>query len=751
MAHLPDFITDLAIILITAGVVTIIFKWLKQPIVLGYIVAGFIASPNFGLAPTVTDMVNVSTWAEIGVVFLLFALGLEFSFKKLVSVGGTASIATVINMGSMIAIGYLVGQLMGWSQMDSIFLGGMLSMSSTTIIIKAFTDMGLQRQKFANIVFGMLIVEDLAAILMMVLLSTIAVSQHFEGHDLIYSMLKLVFFMVIWFVVGIYLIPTLLKKFKKYLNDETLLIVAAGLCLGMVLFANAVGFSAALGAFIMGSILAETVEAKHIEHLIEPIKNLFGAVFFVSVGMMIAPDILVEYAVPILILTGVVLVGRIIFATLGVLASGEGLKVSLQAGLSLAQIGEFSFIIATLGMQLGVIDKFLYPVIVAVSVITTFTTPYCIKSSDKIYNFIEKRIPSKWEKLINGYASSGYKSINAQSDWHKLLKTIAGSVAIYLTISIAILFICSQFITPFILGKIEGIWGRLLSAAIILTLMAPFLRAILRRKNNSALFKKLWNDSNFNKGALISLTAIRAIIVVALIIVALYPLFPKATAVLVIIAFIIVALFIFTTAFKAPSVNMEKRFMSNLNEREKAQKNASSINEQFASELQNKQLHIEEFEIPQESKTVGKTLAEMNFKQLTGVYIVTVIRGANKINIPNGSVRLFPFDKIVVVGTDGQIREFGEMIAKAHAASIHEAGDHHVELSQFIVEEGSSFIGKTIRELNIPDKTGCMVIGIDRDGASLKNMTPDTFFNKDDVIWIAGEKENLNSFEEHMK
>lgn len=750
MGHLPDFITDLAIILITAGVVTIVFKWLKQPIVLGYIVAGIFAGPHFGLTPTVIDSVNVSTWAEIGVIFLLFALGLEFSFKKLLSVGGTASIATVINMGSMIGIGYGVGKLLGWTNMDSIFLGGMLSMSSTTIIIKAFNDMNLQKQKFANIVFGMLIVEDLAAILMMVLLSTIAVSQHFEGEDLLYSILKLVFFMVIWFVVGISLIPTLLKKFKKYLNDETLLIVSIGLCLGMVLFATGVGFSAALGAFIMGSILAETIESKHIEHLIEPIKNLFGAVFFVSVGMMIDPGILIEYAVPILILTMVVLVGRVIFASLGVLASGEGLKVSMQAGFSLAQIGEFSFIIATLGMQLKVIDEFLYPVIVAVSVITTFTTPYFIKGSTSVYNMLEKRIPSKWEKLITGYSSS-YKSINAQSDWNKLLKNILGSTAIYLILCIAILIICQQLITPFIINHISDIWGRIVAAFIMLLLMAPFLRAIVLKRNNSEEFKNLWTESNFNKGALVSLILLRVTIVIGLIVIALTPLFPHATLILVFIGIGIVAIFAFTRAFRSPTAKMEKRFISNLNEKENAKHNGLTINSEFASKLKSKDLHIEEFELPQSSVAVGKTLAEVNFKQVTGVSIVSIVRGGKRINIPDGNIRLFPFDKIIVVGTDEEIQRFGQKIEDAQNDGNTEEVKYQIELSPLAITENSKFIGKSISDLKIREKTDCMIIGIDRDETSTTDITPQTIFLEGDIIWIAGEKEKLRTFKELMQ
>ncbi len=750
MGHLPDFISDLAIILITAGIVTIIFKWLKQPLVLGYIVAGFIISPHFEFTPSVIDSTNVSTWAEIGVIFLLFALGLEFSFKKLIQVGGTASIATIINMGSMIAIGYLAGQLLGWSNMDSIFLGGMLSMSSTTIIIKAFNDMGLQKQKFARIVFGMLIVEDLAAILMMVLLSTVAVSQHFEGQDLILSILKLVFFILIWFVIGIYLVPTILKKFKKYLNDETLVIFSIGLCLGMVLFASAVGFSAALGAFIMGSILAETVEAKRIEHLTEPIKNLFGAIFFVSVGMMIAPDIIVEYAIPILILTAIVLVGRIIFATLGVLASGEGLKVSMQAGFSLAQIGEFSFIIATLGMQLGVIKDFLYPIIVAVSVITTFSTPYCIKFSGKAYHAIEGRIPDKWHKLKEGYSSSGYNtSINTQSDWNKLIKGILPKTAIYFTLAVAVLLICQQFINPAILFAVSNIWGYVIAAIVTTGLMAPFLNAMVITKRKSPEYIRLWNDSKFSRGGIISIMILRGLLAGGLIVATLSPLFPHATAILVIVALALVVILIFTKTFNTQSEKFEERFMSNLNEKELIENENAAINKELVDQLKNRDLHVEEFDIPQESGTVGKTLKDLNFKQVTGVNIVTIIRGEKKINIPDGNELLFPFDRIVVVGTDSQLKKFNEIIEKGTDNNDGIPARHHIEMSRFIIEEGSVLAGTTVKNAHIKEKTNCMVIGIDKLDVSLPDITPDTRFEPGDVVWIAGEKDDLKKFSEH--
>ncbi|MDR1161209.1 MAG: cation:proton antiporter [Tannerellaceae bacterium] len=751
MADLNDFIGDLALILITAGIATILFKWLKQPVVLGYIVAGFIAGPHIPWLPTVADMGNVEIWAEIGIIFLLFALGLEFSFKKLMEVGGTASLATIINMGSMIVIGYIVGQLLGWPQMDSIFLGGMLSMSSTTIIIKAFNDMGLQKQKFAGIVFGMLIVEDLAAILMMVLLSTVAVSHRIGGVELLSSLLRLVFFVLVWFVVGIYLVPTLLKKLKNYLNDETLIIVSIGLCLGMVLFAHKVGFSAALGAFIMGSILAETVKAKHIEHLVEPIKNLFGAVFFVSVGMLIDPLVIKEHGGLILILTGVVLVGRIIFATLGVIASGEGLKVAMQAGFSLAQIGEFSFIIAGLGMSLGVIRGDLYPIIVSVSIITTFTTPYLIRLSTPLCQAVERHIPAGWSKIIEGYASSGLKTVNKQNDWNKLLKSVLRIMAVYVAITLAVIFLFEQFVTPFITDKVPGVWGKILSAALALLLMAPFLRAIIMKKNRSEEFRNLWQDNHFNRGALLSLIVFRIGIGCALIMMVLAPLFPSYTLGMIIVSMIVIAFVIYFQGFKHQSIRMEARFLANLHHKQLTEEKSAPIHPSIANALLSKDVHLEEIDVSPASPKVGKTLGELHFRKRLGLNIVTIIRGNKKINIPDGNEAIYPYDKLIVAGSDENIRKFTQQIADRNEMAANEDEPaHHVILSQYVVEPGSPMINKTIQELNIQKKTECMIIHIERDDHSIIAISPTCILKEGDTLLLAGEWDKLNGFEANL-
>lgn len=749
MTHLPALISDLALILITAGITTILFKWLKQPLVLGYIVAGVLISPHFVILPSVADPSNVQTWADIGVIFLLFALGLEFSFKKLMTVGGTAGIATLINMGSMIIIGYLIGGALGWTQLESLFLGGMLSMSSTTIIIKAFNDMGLQKKKFANIVFGMLIVEDLAAILMMVLLGTVAVSSQFEGSELLMSALKLVFFMLIWFVVGIYLLPTMFKKLKKYMSDETLLIVAIGLCLGMVMFANGVGFSSALGAFIMGSILAETTEVKRIEHLVQPLKDLFGAVFFVSVGMMIAPDIVAQHAGLILMLTAVVLVGRVIFATLGVMASGEGLKVAVHSGFSLAQIGEFSFIIATLGTQLGVLSDFIYPVIVAVSVITTFTTPYFIKLSDPIYNRLERVVPKRWVRIIDGYSAHSHKSVNRQSDWKRLLKSIVTGSIIYFVLAFAVVILAKQYLYPFVMTRFDSVWGSLMCAVITLGAISPFLAGIVMRAKNSEESKKLWNDNHFNRAALIALEALRVGLAVVLIWMVLIPIFPGATVWILVISIIFGIGLLFMRGFRKRTEKMEQQFFDNLADNDDPSR---IISNRLSRCFSDNEIHIEEYDVSYSSPSIGKTLAELNYREVTGVNVVCIIRGSRKINIPDANERIYPHDRLVVAGSDENLQALMSLVEKRNDEHEIESDEveHDISLSHYDIETGSPLIGQTVKEANIQGKTECLVVAIEFEDTMTASITHDTLLREGDTLWLAGEKEKLDSFENNL-
>lgn len=740
MSHLPALVIDLALILISAGIITLIFKWLKQPLVLGYIVAGLLAGPYVAIFPTVVDTNSINTWAEIGVIFLLFALGLEFSFKKLMNVGGTAVIAAITEVISMLVIGYAVGMLMGWSSMNSIFLGGMLSMSSTTIIIKAFDDFGLRSQKFTGIVFGTLVVEDLVAILMMVILSTMAVSQQFAGEELIGSLVKVAFFLILWFLIGIYIIPAFFRKTRKLMNDETLLIIVLGLCLGMVYLATETGFSAALGAFIMGSILAETIEAEHIEHIIKPVKDLFGAIFFVSVGMLVDPAILIEYALPVIVITVVTIVGKAIFSSLGVFLSGQPLKISIQSGFSLAQIGEFAFIIASLGVSLNVLSEYVYPIIVAVSVITTFTTPYFIRLATPFADWLYKILPEKTLSFLERY-SSGSKTINHESDWKKLLKKFVGKLVVQIVLLTAILLLSINFISPFLLDKIPGIWGNVLTTILTILLMAPFLRTLISNKNNQQkLFMTLWNDSKYNRGRLVFLVLLRVYVALTFVSLLLINQFHIQYGVGIITAFAVLALiFLFRRSFNQYS-KMETHFISNLNQREKANpKAASSIKNSFTSQLNNKNIHITEIEVSPDSPYIGKTLKELRFRNDFGVSIVKIQRGNHKIYIPDSSEYIYPQDLIAVVGTDEQIEHFVKTI-ESYQNNLAE-DKREISLQSFTINEHFPFIGQSLGESNIGKKYNCMVIGIERESGSFMNPNPSIRFELNDLVWVVGEKE----------
>nr|WP_129732525.1 cation:proton antiporter [Parabacteroides goldsteinii] len=743
MSQIPSLISDLAVILISAGLVTLLFKRLKQPVVLGYIVAGILAGPAIKEIPTVTDIESIRIWADIGVVFLLFALGLDFSFKKLMKVGGTAVIGAITVVIGMMTFGYITGLSLGWGHMNSLFLGGMLSMSSTTIIFKAFDDMGLRNQRFAGVVFGILVVEDLFAVLLMVLLSTLAVSKHVEGMELLDSVIKLGVFLLFCFVVGIYLIPSFLKRARTFLNDETLLIVSLGLCLGMVMIATKAGFSSALGAFVMGSILAETIDAEHIEHIVKPVKDLFGAIFFVSVGMLIDPVLLWEYKIPILILTIVVMVGQTLFGSFGVLLSGQTIKVAIQSGFSLAQIGEFAFIIASLGLTLGVTDNFLYPIVVAVSVITTFFTPYMIRMAEPAYKIAERTIPASWKSFLERY-SSGSNTIRQKSAWNKLLKALIRIVGTYTAVTLVLIFIWLQFIAPFIISKLPGIRGEVISLVLILILISPMLRAIMMKKNHSVEYEQLWHDSKYNRGPLVSLIVLRIILCIGLVMLPVARLLNAAAGIAFAIAATVITLVILSKWLKKQSILMERHFFTNLTAREMENERNAPIKQRFASHLLERDLHLADFEVKQNSPSMGKTLKELNFRQKCNVNIVTIIRGDRRINIPGGNERLYPFDKLIVVGADDELNHFRQYIEERYKESLSNRQEtKEVNMEQFFISEGSGLIGRTILESGIRDNSGCLVIGIERDAHSIKNPPPTTVFEQNDIVWIVGEHEKV--------
>lgn len=717
---------------------TLLFKKLKQPLVLGYVVAGFLASPHMPYTPSVMDTAHIQTWADIGVIFLLFALGLEFSFKKIVKVGGAAVIAACTIIFCMILLGMAVGAGFGWRRMDCIFLGGMIAMSSTTIIYKAFDDLGLRKKQFTGLVLSVLILEDILAIVLMVMLSTMAVSSNFEGAEMLESIGKLVFFLILWFVVGIYLIPVLLKRCRQLMSEETLLIVSLGLCFGMVVMAAHTGFSAAFGAFIMGSILAETVEAESIERLVKPVKDLFGAIFFVSVGMMVDLAMIVEYAGPIVAITLAVILGQSCFGTLGVLLSGQPLKTALQCGFSLTQIGEFAFIIASLGVSLGVTSQFLYPIVVAVSVITTFLTPYMIRFAEPTADFVDAHLPERWRKFLNHYAA-GSQTVNNDSLWKKLIVALVRITVVYSIVSVAIIALAFQFVVPFLQNSLPGFWGSLLAAVVIILCIAPFLRAIMIKKNHSVEFVALWNDSRGNRAPLLATIILRLLLGISFVMFVIGGLFKWSVGLVFGVALLLVVLMVLSRRLKRQSIQIERTFFQNLRSRDIRAEYMGEKKPEYAGRLLSRDLHLADFVVPGESEWVGKTLAELDFGKKYGIHVVSILRGRKRLNIPGASVRLFPQDKIQVIATDEELNLFGEEMDKAAAMQMDVIEKSETKLCQFRVDERSPFLNKTLKEAGIREKYRCLIVGVERGDNTLHVPNPLEPFAEGDVVWVVGE------------
>ena len=746
MNEIPYLVKVLALILMVAGIVTIIFKKLKQPLVLGYIVAGFLVSPHMLYTMSVIDESDIKTWADIGVIFTLFSLGLDFSFKKIVKMGASPIIATVVIVFSMMMLGISVGHGFGWSKMDCIFLGGMLAMSSTTIIYKAFDDMGLRQQKFAGMVMSVLILEDILAIVMMVMLSTIAGGSNPDGEQMLGSIVKIGFFLVLWFIVGIFAIPWFLRSVRKLVNNETLLIVALGLCCGMAVLSTKVGFSSAFGAFVMGSILAETVEAEKIIKLVEPVKNLFGAIFFVSVGMLVDPKILVEYALPILALVCTILVGQAILGTLGFMLGGESLKSAMRCGFSMSQIGEFSFIIASLGLSLGVISNFLYPVVVAVSVITTFLTPYMIRLATPTYLVMEKHLPDKLINVLNHFAMS-HPSTTQQSKWKSLLKQMTINTVAYSILSAAVITLMFTFVLPFMRSLFPG-WrlhwyANAITGLLTIIIIAPFLRAIVMKKNHSNEWKRLWVESSINRIPLLFTIFVRFVIALGFIFYICNYLTRFTNALMIIIGVVVVSLMIASRWTKKRSIKMERVFIHNLRSRDIMAQVNGEKKPLYEGHLLDRDIHISEFEVPVDSTWGGKSLQELHLRQRFGIDMSSIMRGSQRLNIPNGDTIIFPGDKLQVIGNDEQLQKFALSLTNDIYPEDLEIEKREMKLRQLIIGSKSEFCGKSLQESGIRDKYNCMVVGLEEGQENLTKVSPSYQFQKGDILWIVGEESDL--------
>ncbi len=746
MAEIPYLVKDLALILMVAGIVTLIFKRLKQPLVLGYIVAGFLVSPHMPYTMSVIDESDIKTWADIGVIFTLFSLGLDFSFKKIVKMGASPIIATVVIVFCMMMLGISVGHGFGWSKMDCIFLGGMLAMSSTTIIYKAFDDMGLRQQKFASMVMSVLILEDILAIVMMVMLSAIAGGSNPDGEQMLTSVVKIGFFLVVWFIVGIFAVPLFLRKVRGLINNETLLIVALGLCCGMAVLSTQVGFSSAFGAFVMGSILAETVEAEKIIKLVEPVKNLFGAIFFVSVGMLVDPKILAEYALPILALVGTILLGQAILGTFGFMLGGESLKSAMRCGFSMAQIGEFSFIIASLGLSLGVISNFLYPVVVAVSVITTFLTPYMIRLATPTYQMMGRHLPDKLIHILNHFAMS-HPQTQQQSKWKSLLRQMVINTVAYSILSAAVIAVMFTFVLPLVRKLLPG-WNmhwyaNAVTGLLTVVLIAPFLRAIVMKKNHSNEWKRIWVESSINRIPLMFTIVVRYVIALGFIFYICNYLTRFTNALMICIGAVVVLLMIASRQTKKRSIVMERLFIHNLRSRDIMAQVNGEKKPLYEGRLLDRDIHIAEFEVPEDSSWAGKSLRELHLRQLFGVDLSSIRRGSHRLNIPDGEMVIFPGDKLQVIGNDDQLQKFNVSLQSALLPEDMEIEKREMRLSQLIISSTSEFLGKTLIESGIRSKYNCMVVGLEEGQENLTRVSPNRRFEKGDIIWLVGESDDL--------
>lgn len=749
MHGIPSLIQDLALILITAGIVTLVFKKLRQPLVLGYIMAGFLVSPNFKFTMSVVDNANIKVWADIGVMFLLFALGLDFSFKKILKMGIAPVIAALTIIFSMMTIGVLIGEAFGWSSMNGLFLAGMLAMSSTTIIYKAFDDLGLRQQQFSSLVMSVLILEDVLAIVMMVVLTTIAKGGAGDGEQMLSSLLSIVFFLVLWFVVGLFFIPIFLRKVRSLINDEVLLIVALALCCGMAVCASLVGFSSAFGSFVMGSILAETIEAKKIEKLVEPVKNLFGAIFFVSVGMLVDIQVVAAQWFPILVVTLAILFGQSIFGTFGFMLSGQTLKTAMRCSFSMAQIGEFAFIIATLGLSLGVVEDFLYPVVVTVSVITTFLTPYMIRGAVPIYNGIESHLPKVWISRINKISDIAPSNVDRSgNNWKPLLTQMAVNTLIYSVLTIAVMSIMLTIGEDFMASIIPEGFANPLCALLTVLLAAPFLRAMVMKKNKSEEFKALWTGSRHNRAPLVFTIIARGVLAIMYIFYICNHLLDYSDSIIICIAIAAISGIVYSRSMKNSSIRMERLFIQNLRSKDMAARAAGKKRPLFEGRLLDRDIHIAEVEVPQDTLWAGKTLAELNLAQRFGVHVSSIQRGRQHIHIPSGGDMLFPGDKLHAIGTDDQLTKLNAALQQEQFSDEMELDQPEMRLRRFAIGNNSILLGKSLVTSGLRDKYNCMLVGMEEDQESLSAVTPTYKFEVGDILWIVGDDVDIRRLAE---
>ena len=746
--HTPDMITDLAVMLLTAGLITILFKKIKQPLILGYILAGFLISPYFPLFFNVEDIDSINLWSEIGVIILMFHIGLEFNLHKLAKLGGTAVISAIIKMGGVMLTGYLVGILMGFSVISSLFLGCMLSISSTAVIQKSFEELEIKGQKYSQLVMGTLVIEDIVGIFMMVVLSTISVSQSVAGKELMISLALMVCYLVVWLLLGIYLLPTFLNKVIKVMNDEMLLILSLGLCFGMVMIANFLGFSSELGAFLAGSLLAGTIHVERVEHLTGGVKDMFVSFFFLSVGMKVDPHAIVNYAPIIAVITVVAVIAKLIFATVGMLLSGQTLNTAVKSGFSLAPIGEFSFIIAALGVSLGVMEENLYPIIVSAAVITTFLTPFLIKNSSSVTDLLQRKLPESLLQKLHQYTSSDQTDDDKDTDWNEYIRKFVSRTALYSVIMLVAVMIGIEGIYPFLAETLTPLSASIATCAIIFFVIAIFVRPMLNPGN--ALFTSLWLKKRANRLPLIVLAAVRVILTATIAMIPISVLFEINPAYLFI--FIIIAVLIagksnfLSTAY----LRLETQFLRNLNERLIEAEEEKGLHQSWLDT----ELHIISLIAPESADFLGKHLADLQWGKVYNVYVVKIRHHGKHIILPEPKATIAAGDKVFVVGDLKSIENFYRLVQmkpskpprtlKKFMETDYPDADNALSVCAIKVTGNESYAGKTLKNGNIREKFHCMVLGVQQSGYPIIMPDINTLITKEDIIWVMGSNHNVS-------
>ena len=727
--HTFGLISDLAWILLLGALVTLLFKRLRQPVVLGYILAGFLASPKFEYLPSITNLENITFWADLGIVVLMFSIGLEFSFRKLMKSGSSAVVTALVVITGMTFAGFGVGYILHLNTINRIFLGGMISMSSTTIIMKALSDLGLRQKKFAQLVLAVLIIEDLFAVLMLVLLSSMAMGE-VKGLELLYSIGKLAFILIIWFVVGVYIFPTFFNRARAYLNEETLLIISMGLCFSMAVFSVECGFSLELGAFVMGSILAGTMAAERMDKVIAPVKNLFGAVFFISVGMMVDPHVLVMYWWEILLLAAVVIVGMIMFGTLGMLVTGQNLRVAIESGFCLTQIGEFSFIIAALGMSLGVLDASIYPIIVAVSVLTIFTTPYFIKMSDGAASLVERNLPKSMTFLINRYSAQSFDSNETHRLWRAVLSRYLWRILLYSVILLAEILLAKLLLFPFAMEHFPT-WGRLAATVITILAMLPFLMALCFSSTKPDEKIRLHQNAAFYDVPLLAMKIIRYLVALFFIVYSITVAYSALTGWLVGVGCFLLMIVMASTSMMRSYKKIEDKFISNLNMRENMR---MGVGNNLVDDL-----HQAFIEINNSCPFVGDKLKDSGLRTDYGVSVSSITRGDDYMPLPSPDARIFPGDVLGVIGNDEQLRNLNNDLDLATKNGLKlNIKQQPVELNSIVLADDSPITGIPLEFTDILHDYYSMIVKIKRGDEFLQPL-PSLVLKPGDILWVVGD------------